>query len=147
MTCKEIANILQMYVDGFADESEVRLAEAHLTNCAACREEVMGWRSAAEALQTLRPEHAPAGFLERVMAQVASEPVPAALGPLPESALHHRPAHAARAAWTYGFSWGWAAAAVVMVGMGLTLWLGPEGSAAASAARGFLALLTRLLHG
>lgn len=137
MNCQEIDHILQMYVDGATDEGETRLAEEHLTGCPECRTRFDGWRTAAEALHSLGPVTAPPGFVEQVMRQVRTEPVPnLAAGVLPS---HHT-------ASPLRLSWSWAAAAVVMIGLGLVLWLGPEGSAAAQAARGVFNLVGQLLH-
>ena len=138
MNCQEVPHILQMYVDGTTDEEETRLAEDHLAGCPECRARLEGWRVVAEGLQSLTPATAPAGFTERVMRQVRADPAPnlTVKGPASQhtASLPRLP-------------WRWAAAAVVMMGLGLVLWLGPEGSVAANAARGFVDLLGRLLHG
>ncbi len=146
MTCKEVTDILQLYVDGLTDQAEARLAEEHLAGCPACREQVAGWRDAAMALQSLQPVTAPPGFFQQVMERVAFEPMPAIPGSTHDGTSSSLRV-AARPAWPFRLSWSWAAAASLMVGIGLVLWLGPEESAAANAARGLLQLLSRLVSG
>lgn len=143
MSCAEMLTTLQMYVDGVTDEEETRRAEEHLAECAGCRELVHGWREVAESLEGLGPIQAPEGFADRVMEAVRAE-----------ARQRPRPLGIPGAAWlaataareeTLHVSWTWAAAAVLMVGVGLVLWLGPEGSAAASAVRGVLQFVASLL--
>lgn len=135
MSCVDLFATLQMYVDGVTDEEETRLAEAHLAECAACRERVEGWRRVVKSLEGLGPVQAPEGFAHRVMDAVRRSAGREPARSFAEVGQEERPLNV---------SWTWAAAALLMVGVGLVLWLGPEGSAAASAARGLLQFVTSL---
>lgn len=133
MNCADLTETLQMYVDGVTDSEETRRAEEHLAECEACRNRVEGWRNVARGVTGLEPVKAPEGFADRVMEAIrreAASPRRAAVRDMPDSLT---------------VSWTWAAAAVLMVGLGLVLWLGPEGSAAASAAHGLLQFLSSLV--
>ncbi|MCL5676514.1 MAG: zf-HC2 domain-containing protein [Firmicutes bacterium] len=135
MSCADLFATLQMYVDGVTDEEETRLAAAHLAECAACRGRVEGWRRVVKSLEGLGPVRAPEGFADRVMDAVRR---PAEREPARSFAAVGQEERSLNVSWT------WAAAAVLMVGVGLVLWLGPEGSAAASAARGLLQFVASL---
>ena len=71
---------LEEYLAGTLEPAVLKEAEAHLSACRACREEVRGMREVTQWLQPLRPTSSeplgiPSGFYTRVMARV-SRPAP-----------------------------------------------------------------------
>jgi anti-sigma factor RsiW len=69
----EVMRSLEEYLAGELDPATQREIEAHLSVCAACREDLRGMREVSEWLGTLQPQEAlePApGFYARVMQQV-----------------------------------------------------------------------------
>lgn len=133
MSCADLMETLQMYVDGTTDPEESRRAEDHLAECEDCRHRVEGWRRAARVVAGLEPVMAPEGFADRVMESIRREAA------VPRRVAIHDSHESLTVSWT------WAAAAGLMIALGLVLWLGPEGSAAANVARGLLQFLASLL--
>lgn len=75
MRCQEIREQFSPWLDGQLDPPEVELIEAHLAECAECRDELVQWQQISNALKSLGQEtehlQAPAGFEARVMQQVS----------------------------------------------------------------------------
>ena len=65
---------LEEFLAGTLEPSERKSIEAHLGNCAACREELRGMEDLSLLFSSLRPQEAiepPAGFYTRVAVQIA----------------------------------------------------------------------------
>jgi len=75
---------LEEYLAGTLEPAELREIEAHLSSCAACREEVQGMRQVSSLFGTLRPESEPwavgPAFALKVMQQVERRPAPVFAG-------------------------------------------------------------------
>jgi anti-sigma factor RsiW len=71
---------LEEYLAGALDPAALRDIEAHLSSCAACREEVDGMRQVSHWIAALKcdePVEPPVGFYTRVMHEVGDrQPVP-----------------------------------------------------------------------
>lgn len=71
---------LEEYLAGEIEPAALRDIEAHLSTCAACREEVDGMRQVSLWMNALKPDQViepPAGFYARVMQEVGDrKPVP-----------------------------------------------------------------------
>lgn len=71
---------LEEYLAGALEPAAIREIEAHLTQCAACREEVEGMRQVSDWIGALRieqPMEPPPGFYARVMQEVGDrKPAP-----------------------------------------------------------------------
>jgi len=73
MRCEDTQTRLQEYLDGALSPGQAQAVEAHLTRCAACREELALLRQVDEALAAWPVLAEPADFTVRVMAQAAME--------------------------------------------------------------------------
>ncbi|NLC06876.1 MAG: hypothetical protein GX755_02750 [Syntrophomonadaceae bacterium] len=75
MRCQEIREQFSPWLDGQLNPPEAELLEAHLAECAECRDELVQWQQISNALKSLGQEtehlQAPAGFEARVMQQVS----------------------------------------------------------------------------
>jgi anti-sigma factor RsiW len=71
---------LEEYLAGELDPAALRDIEAHLSTCAACREEVDGMRQVSLWMGAFKPEEvmeAPAGFYAKVMQEIGDrKPLP-----------------------------------------------------------------------
>jgi anti-sigma factor RsiW len=72
---------LEEYLAGALEPAALRDIEAHLSTCAACREEVEGMRQVSLWMSSLKPDpepvEPPVGFYARVMQEVGDrKPVP-----------------------------------------------------------------------
>jgi anti-sigma factor RsiW len=61
---------IQDYLDGLLAARVRHRVEGHVATCGPCRREVQGWKLLVTGLETLPPVAPPAGFADRVMAQV-----------------------------------------------------------------------------
>ena len=71
MTCHDAREQLSALLDDALAASERGAVETHLATCAECRRELTRLRETVALLERLPPVHAPAGFVDRVMAQTS----------------------------------------------------------------------------
>ena len=69
MTCHDAREQLSALLDDPFAASEREAVEAHLATCSECRRELARLRGTVTLLGRLPPVHAPAGFVDRVMAE------------------------------------------------------------------------------
>ncbi len=69
MTCHDAREQLSALLDDALAAPERRALDAHLAACAECRRELEQLRATIALLDRLPPAHAPAGFVDRVMAE------------------------------------------------------------------------------
>ncbi len=69
MTCHEVRDELSALLDGALPAAERQALEAHLAACADCRRELDQLRATVARLAQLPAARAPAGFVDRVMAE------------------------------------------------------------------------------
>lgn len=75
MNCHETRELLSAWLDDEAlDTSERAAVDAHLAGCAECRRELEGLRSTVSLLTRVEPARAPAGFMDKVMAETHPTP-------------------------------------------------------------------------
>jgi anti-sigma factor RsiW len=83
MNCDEMDLLLAAYVDGVAEADDRRFVEAHLSECAACREDVARQRAVRRLLTAQGrtvSDVAPPGLEIRIAARLAAERPPAVVG-------------------------------------------------------------------
>jgi anti-sigma factor RsiW len=71
MTCHDAREQLSALLDDALAASELEVVEAHLAMCSECRRELARLRGTVTLLGHLPPVHAPAGFVDRVMAETS----------------------------------------------------------------------------
>lgn len=76
MTCHDACEQLSAWVDEALTAEERARVDAHLTACADCRRELERLRKTVALLRAVEPAHAPAGFVDRVLAAARPEPWP-----------------------------------------------------------------------
>jgi putative zinc finger protein len=74
MTCDDARESLSALLDEALTSDERRAVETHLEGCAECRRELDRLRETVALLHRVSPAHAPAGFVDRVVA--AAQPTP-----------------------------------------------------------------------
>jgi anti-sigma factor RsiW len=82
MTCEDLELLLAAYVDGVAEPDDRRLVEAHLRECAACREDVARQHAVRRTLASrgrAAADVAPPGLGTRISARLAAERPPASV--------------------------------------------------------------------
>lgn len=71
MRCKEATKQLQLYIDNRLTIEQTRALEAHVTNCAACLEELKTLEEVIYDLQTFKVVAEPGGLNAQIMRKVA----------------------------------------------------------------------------
>ena len=123
MTCIECADALMLLADreaglklSEAEQREARAADAHVTLCASCREELMAVRHATALFMALPVPEPSAAFDARVLAAFFAEQ--AAHAPVADwaehAAVHRYPRWAKRLVVGYAAGWGTVAAATAV---------------------------------
>jgi hypothetical protein len=74
MTCDDVRDRLSDRIDGALDPAAEAEVTSHLATCAACQREVAGLERTVAGLRALGDVHAPAGFVDRVLARARPEP-------------------------------------------------------------------------
>src|SRR5438105_188407 len=74
MTCHETRDLFSALADDALTPSERAALDAHLADCAECRRELAGMLRTVKLVRAMDPVHAPAGFVDRVVA--AAQPAP-----------------------------------------------------------------------
>jgi Putative zinc-finger len=74
MTCIETRDLFSALADDALTPEERAALDAHLADCAECRRELATFARTVKMVRAMDPAHAPAGFVDRVLA--AAEPVP-----------------------------------------------------------------------
>jgi hypothetical protein len=74
MTCTETRDLFSALADDALTPVERAALDAHLAGCAECRRELARFERTVKLVRALDPAHAPAGFVDRVLA--AAQPVP-----------------------------------------------------------------------
>ncbi len=72
ITCSRVAVWLHLYLDGRLQPRHLAPLEAHLQQCAACRQELALLETVQHSLSRLQPEAEPADLTDRIMARVAT---------------------------------------------------------------------------
>jgi len=75
MTCTETRDLFSALADDALTPGERAALDAHLAGCAECRRELAGLLRTVKLVRAMDPVHAPAGFVDRVLA--AAQPAPA----------------------------------------------------------------------
>jgi anti-sigma factor RsiW len=68
MTCTETRDLFSALADDALTPSERAALDAHLAGCAECRRELAGLLRTVKLVRAMDPVHAPAGFVDRVVA-------------------------------------------------------------------------------
>jgi hypothetical protein len=76
MTCDAARDQLSAFLDNALADPARRALDAHLAQCAECRRELDQLRATVALLRRFPPVHAPAGFVDRVLAEAARPPWP-----------------------------------------------------------------------
>jgi Putative zinc-finger len=94
MTCGDARDMFSLLADDALTPLERAALDAHLAECAECRRELAGFERTVKLIRAIDPEHAPAGFVERVLAAAQAAPLQPQPAPLPEqpAALPEQPA-------------------------------------------------------
>ena len=98
--CETIDPLLSLYADGMASGEEARRVEAHLIDCADCRESLQWLQATQRALSTRPVVIPPVDLHARIAAAIAASsasPLPASFQTRPARAFALRPALAAAA--------------------------------------------------
>jgi anti-sigma factor RsiW len=74
MTCDDVRDRLPDRIDGALDPAAEAEVTSHLATCAACQRELAGLERTVAGLRALGDVHAPAGFVDRVLARARPEP-------------------------------------------------------------------------
>jgi len=74
MTCDDVRDRLSDRIDGALDPAAEAEVTSHLAACAACQRELAGLERTVTGLRALGDVHAPAGFVDRVLARARPEP-------------------------------------------------------------------------
>ena len=78
MTCSDARDMFSLLADDALTPLERAALDAHLADCAECRRELAGFERTVKLVRAIDPAHAPAGFVERVLAAAQSNrPAPA----------------------------------------------------------------------
>jgi anti-sigma factor RsiW len=85
MTCIDARDMFSLLADDALTPLERAALDAHLADCAECRRELAGFERTVKLVRAIDPAHAPAGFVERVLAAAQSNrPAPAPQPPVPK---------------------------------------------------------------
>jgi hypothetical protein len=76
MTCTETQNLFSALADGALTPAEREVVDTHLAFCAECRRELARFERTVKLVRALDPAHAPAGFVDRVLAAARPAPWP-----------------------------------------------------------------------
>jgi anti-sigma factor RsiW len=76
MTCADVREQVSLLLDDALTVAERQALETHLAGCGECRRELEQLRETVGLLRHLPPVHAPAGFIDRVMAEASRPPWP-----------------------------------------------------------------------
>jgi anti-sigma factor RsiW len=78
MDCVSCREVIQRYIDGELDDGQVVEFQKHLSFCGDCAAELQGLAAARTVLRATREitVDVPAGFADRIMAAVESQPEP-----------------------------------------------------------------------
>ena len=76
MTCSETRDLFSGLADDALTRAERTALDAHLAGCADCRRELAGLLRTVKLVRAIDPAHAPAGFVDRVLAAARPEPWP-----------------------------------------------------------------------
>jgi len=68
--CTEIRDLLSLYIDGAVSDADKVIVETHITECAACREELASLRALVASLRALPDVEPPDGFHEQSMVRI-----------------------------------------------------------------------------
>ena len=68
LTCQELVELVTDYLDGALPEAERLRFEAHLADCAGCRNYLAQFRRTIAAVGTLRPEDLPPEVEQELLA-------------------------------------------------------------------------------
>ncbi len=109
MSCKRYWRLLWSYAEGDLSAAARAAVEQHLTRCAPCRHTLPSVQRTRQALQSLPRYRAPEALLERVRAEIASQPAKRVAAP-----------RGVRL--TLGLNWRWALAPVLGVLVALFWW-------------------------
>lgn len=71
--CRDVENLLPLYPEGALSESERRVVEDHLAECAVCRKELAYLQKAGKLVNQLSPIEEPPWFQQKIMARVREE--------------------------------------------------------------------------
>ncbi len=76
MTCTETRDLFSVLADDALTPAERAALDAHLAGCADCRRELVAFGRTVALVRAIDPAHAPAGFVDRVLAAARPEPWP-----------------------------------------------------------------------
>jgi len=76
MTCTETRDLFSALADDALAPAERAALDAHLAGCAECRRELAAFGRTVALVRAIDPAHAPAGFVDRVLAAARPEPWP-----------------------------------------------------------------------
>ena len=76
MTCTETRDLFSALADDALTPAERAALDAHLAGCAECRRELAAFGRTVALVRAIDPAHAPAGFVDRVLAAAWPEPWP-----------------------------------------------------------------------
>ena len=76
MTCTETRDLFSALADDALTPGERAALDAHLAGCAECRRELAAFGRTVALVRAIDPAHAPAGFVNRVLAAARPEPWP-----------------------------------------------------------------------
>ena len=76
MTCTETRDLFSALADDALTPGERAALDAHLAGCAECRRELAAFGRTVALVRAIDPAHAPAGFVDRVLAAARPEPWP-----------------------------------------------------------------------
>ncbi len=82
MTCTETRDLFSALADDALTPAERAALDAHLAGCAECRRELAAFGRTVALVRAIDPAHAPAGFVDRVLAAAWPEPLVAGLAVL-----------------------------------------------------------------
>ena len=71
MTCIETRDLFSALADDALTPGERAALDAHLAGCAECRRELAAFGRTVALVRAIDPAHAPAGFVDRVLAAEA----------------------------------------------------------------------------
>jgi putative zinc finger protein len=74
MTCTETRDLFSALADDALAPAERAALDAHLAGCAECRRELAAFGRTVAMVRAIDPAHAPAGFVDRVLAAARPEP-------------------------------------------------------------------------
>jgi hypothetical protein len=74
MTCTETRDLFSALADDALTPAERAALDAHLAGCAECRRELAAFGRTVALVRAIDPAHAPAGFVDRVLAAARPEP-------------------------------------------------------------------------